>query len=204
MNMCIRVGVRMTEIKDELTKKELKTELIARSSNCCCVCQTPFIHAHHMDFNNENDTFDNLAPLCPNHHSLAHTRSNMFLNLTPERIKTIRNKWYEYVENRKQNLDRGSGLAKLMIKNFDRFLGPFGATHGWAKTFASLDEEYGKMKKDEIIDRVFSSSNPTELKIYLETIKHMYADALKNEKIEGMFRTVCNAFGFDYDGKNVV
>lgn len=92
----------MSGIRDENTKEELKELLIALSSNCCCVCQTPFIHAHHIDKNETNDTIENLAPLCPNHHALAHTASNMFLNLTAERIIGIRDRWYAYVEDRKK------------------------------------------------------------------------------------------------------
>lgn len=195
----------MTEIKDELTKKELRTELIAGSSNCCCICQTPFIHAHHIDLDNKNDTLDNLAPLCPNHHSLAHAKSNMFLNLTPERIRAIRDKWYEYVENRKQNLGLNLGVGRLKIKNFvwSRSTQEY-ATHSWASVFASLDEGYRKMKVGEIIDRVFSSSNPDELKTYLQSVKTMYAVVLKKEEVQKEFKEICNAFGFDYDGRNIV
>lgn len=143
-------------VKDEPTRRELRVELMAKSSNCCCICQTPFIHAHHIDFNNENNSLDNLAPLCPNHHALAHARSNMFLNLTPERIKAIRDKWYEYCDDRRQHFDRDFGVARLKVKNFVRSLGSFGATYGWRKTFVSLDEHYGNLTRDEIIDRVFS------------------------------------------------
>lgn len=190
--------------KDEPTKRELRIELMVKSSNCCCICQTPYIHAHHIDFNNKNNVLDNLAPLCPNHHSLAHAKSNMFLNLTPERIRGIRDQWYEYCEKRKQSLGRNLGIAKLKVKNFDRSLGMYGASYGWAKTFASLDQNYRNLTKDEIIDRVFSTSNPDDLKTFLETMKNMYAKALKNKAVQERFREVCNAFGFDYDGENII
>ena len=128
----------------------------------------------------------------------------MFLNLTPERIKAIRNKWYEYCENRKQRLGRNFSVAKLKIKNFVRALGSYGATYGWAKTFASLDENYRNMTRDEIIDRVFSTSNPDDLKTFLDTMKNMYVGALRNKDVQEKFREVCNAFGLDYDGKNIL
>ena len=90
-------------MEDEPTLDELKIELMEKSSNSCCVCQIPFIHCHHIDKNRNNNTFDNLVPLCPNHHALAHSNSNMYLNLTPERVKEIRDIWYEYVKKRKDN-----------------------------------------------------------------------------------------------------
>jgi len=32
----------------------------------------------------------------------------------------------------------------------------------------------------------------------------MYVDSLRNPKAQKKFREVCNAFGFDYDGKDVL
>lgn len=135
---------------------------------------------------------------------MAHAKSTMFLNLTPDRVKAIRDRWYAFVEERKANLGRDIGTARLMVKNFVRKLGMFGATHGWAKTFASLNPDYGRMHVDQIIDRVFSTSNPTDLKTVLETMKNMYASSLQYPDVKKDFREVCNAFGFDYDGKDVV
>lgn len=195
---------------DEPTKKELIIELMAKSSNCCCVCQMPFIQIHHIDFDKTNNSFDNLAPLCLNHHALAQATSNMFLNLSAERIKAIRDKWYEYCDKRKQNLGDlkfdGSrmSIGKLKLKNFDRILGGISATCGWKKTFASMHEDYKDLTKDEIIDRVFSTTNPDELKTLLETVKYMYSNALRDESVRESFRDVCNAFGFDFNGEKVI
>jgi len=193
------------EIKDELPLSKLKVELMTKSSNCCCICQTPFIHAHHIDFNNENNVIDNLVPLCPNHHALAHSKAHMFLNLTPERIRAIRDKWYEYVERRKESLGRNFGSARLKVKNFvsNRPLGEY-ATHSWAKTFSSLDPKYKEMTVREIIDSVFSATNPEDLKTCLETVKTMYSAALRKPEVKQEFREICNAFGFDFDGNNVI
>jgi hypothetical protein len=107
----------MTErVEDEPSLQGLKAEMIIKSSNCCCICQTPFIHAHHVDGNNKNNTLDNLAPLCPNHHTLAHSKNNMTLNLSPERIKIIRDRWYAYVELRRQTNGKNLGNGKLNKK----------------------------------------------------------------------------------------
>ncbi len=204
----------MSVVNDEPTKKELREQLMALSSNCCCVCYNPFIHAHHIDKNDKNDIIQNLAPLCPNHHALAHTTSTMFLNLTPERIIGIRDRWYEYVEARKKLLGGmpqnivDLRFAKLKVKNFDRFAGgQFGPDIGYHKTFASLVEEYrdkSKITKDEIIDRAFSTTNPDQLKTLLQALQFMYKTALRDATVQKMFRDLCNAFGFDYDGTAVL
>ena len=195
----------MTEkIEDELSPAELKIEVLRRTSNCCCICLTPFIHIHHLDFDRNNNVFDNLAPLCPNHHALAHSKSNMYLNLTQERIKVVRDKWYEYVEQRKQSFGINLGDAKLKVKNFV-VARPFTqwANPSWAKMFKSLDPSYEKMNVSDIIDRVFSTSNQASLKCYLETMKNMYSRALLEEENKKQFKEICNAFGFDFDGENV-
>jgi len=195
-------------VSDEPTLKQQKDEIMIKSSNACCICQTPFIHIHHIDMDHANNVFDNLAPLCPNHHAQAHMKGNMHLNLTKDRVKKHRNDWYEYVDKRKRNLSESvmmkHGLIKLMIKNFDRSLGRFGPTHGWSKTFASLDESYLTMTKNEIIDRIFSTSNPTELKIYLETMQRMYQGALEDRANKLKFRDICNACGFEFKNDRII
>ena|SRR3990170_3333716 len=194
-----------SRIEEEPSLPALKAEMILKSSNCCCICQTPFIHTHHIDGNNKNNTLDNLAPLCPNHHALAHSKNNMTLNLTPERIKIARDKWYEFVETRRQTKGLNLGSGKLKVKNFvsSRPLAEY-AAKSWAKTFSSVDPGYSSLTVNEIIDRVFSDSNPDNLKLYLSTMKVMYASALQKPDLQKEFKDICNAFGFDYDGKNVI
>lgn len=193
-------------IEDELPKSKLKTEVLRMSSNCCCICQTPFIHVHHLDFDKKNNILDNLAPLCPNHHTLAHSKSNMCLNLTAERIKVIRHKWYEYVENRRETFGIDLKIGMLKVKNFYASRVDFKehAQHSWNDMFSSLDPEYRKMSPLEIIDRVFCDSNHDRLKEYLKTMKTMYSHILGNEGIKQEFIEVCNAFGYEFDGKNVL
>lgn len=185
--------------------EKLKTAVMLKSSNCCCICQTPFIQIHHIDGNHDNNVLDNLAPLCPNHHAIAHSKSNMLMTLTPERIKEIRNKWYDFVANRQQTYQRNLGLARLKIKNFvsNRPLAEY-ASRSWAKTFSSLDPSYASLTVSEIIDRVFSDTNPDNLKAYLQTKKTMYPNALRGVKGQEEFKEVCNAFGFDFDGDSVL
>jgi hypothetical protein len=192
-------------VNGEPSLAELKIEMIVKSSNCCCICQTPFIHIHHIDGNNKNNTIDNLAPLCPNHHALAHSKNNMTLNLTPERIKAARDKWYKFVETRRQTKGLNLGMGKLRVKNFvsSRLTSEW-PSKSWAKTFSSVDPGYSSLTVNEIIDRVFSDSNPENLKLYLTTMKIIYANALRKADLQSEFKDICKTFGFDYDGKNVI
>ena len=41
----------------------------------CCVCGFhEAIHVHHIDGNRENNSKENLIPLCPNHHAMIHDK----------------------------------------------------------------------------------------------------------------------------------
>lgn len=41
----------------------------------CCVCDEKLIvHVHHMDRNHNNDSPENLVPLCPTHHAYMHSK----------------------------------------------------------------------------------------------------------------------------------
>lgn len=174
----------------------LKAELLSKCNNSCCICQTPFIVIHHVDEDPSNNEHDNLAPLCPNCHSQAHSQARLVNNLTPSRIKAIRDKWYEYCDKRKD----GANIyptALLKVKNFVRSVGY--AQYGWSKTFSALDPSYNELNRDEIIDRVFSTTNRDNNLTYLETMRQMYQNQLTSEKNLAKFKSLCNAFSIDYD-----
>jgi hypothetical protein len=184
-------------VKDKKTiPEDTKIKVISLSNNRCCVCQTPFVVLHHIDTNPSNNALDNLAPLCPNCHSQAHSQSQLTTNLTPSRIKILRDKWYSYCENRKDGSNI-SGNALLKLKNLVRSLGP--ADHSWKKTFSTVNPDYGDLGREEIINRVFSTSNRDDLVAALETVKHMYGSKLNNTSALVKFEQVCNAFGIGYD-----
>jgi formate-dependent nitrite reductase cytochrome c552 subunit len=176
--------------------KEIENEVLSRSNNRCCICQTPFIQFHHIDEDPSNNKIENIAPLCPNCHTQAHSNARMTVNLSPQRIISLRDKWYDYCQNRKDGSNI-SGNAILKLKNFIRPLGL--ADHSWAKTFATIDPLYKDMTREEIIDRIFSTSNRDDLITALDTIKGMYSSKFVNDEIVDKFKNVCNAFGIDYN-----
>ena len=176
--------------------EQLKREIIGRSNNRCCVCQTPFINIHHVDQDPSNNAPDNLAPLCPNCHSQAHAKGNMTVALTPERIKALRDRWYAYCDRRAEGASVGPN-AILKLKNFVRS-SPL-AQYGWTKTFGAIAPEYKTMSRDEIIDHVFATSNRDDLITYLETVKAMYQVSERDNTQLQRFVAVCSAFGVDFD-----
>lgn len=176
--------------------EKLRLETLAKCNNRCCVCQIPFVVLHHIDENPSNNDPDNLAPLCPNCHSQAHSVSHLVTNLTVERIKLLRNIWYEYCERRKEGANV-SPNAILKVKNFVRSVGF--AQYGWAKTFSGIDPRYSGLNVDQIIESVFSTTNRDDIITYLETMIHMYQNVLKIPENLEKFKKVCNAFGVDFE-----
>ncbi len=177
--------------------EKLKQEIISKSNNRCCICQIPFIQFHHIDGDASNNNPDNIAPLCPNCHSQAHSKSQLTNNITHERVKVLRDKWYEYCEKRKEGLNISS-TAILKVKNFYRSVGL--PQYGWKKTFSFLGPEVKDMTADEIIERVFSSSNRDEIVSNLEAMKYMFGISIhSNENVLQKFKNLCYSFGVDYN-----
>jgi hypothetical protein len=170
------------------------------SSNRCCVCQLPLIVVHHIDDDPSNNDMDNLAPLCPNCHSQAHSDNKLTRNLTPERLKNIRKIWYDYCECRRasQTAADPHGIVKMMafVKTIEAAHGS--PSYGWAKTFSVIHADYEKMSKMDMIKRLFASSNKTDLITYLEGVKGIYATQMSKPGVQDKFIAVCQAFGINY------
>jgi hypothetical protein len=174
----------------------VRLDVIARTNNRCCVCQTPFVQIHHVDSDPCNNDPDNLAPLCPNCHNQAHGRMATTVTLNASRVKALRDGWYKYCERRRDGSNVGPN-AVLKLKNFVRSVGF--ANYGWKKTFASIDLAYKSMNRDDIIDHVFSTTNRDDLVTYLETVKCMYDIPRQLDEVVRRFEEVCNAFGIGYE-----
>lgn len=177
--------------------EDVKSDVLSRSNNRCCICQTPFVVLHHIDEDPSNNDPDNIAPLCPNCHNQAHSHSALTVNLTPSRLKALRDRWYAYCEARK-DASTISASALLRLKNLVIELGY--ADHSWKKMFSTVDPNYADMSRDEIIDRVFSTSNHEDLAVALETVKNMYRSKWSDDRLLQKFKSVCNAFGFEFEG----
>jgi hypothetical protein len=87
--------------------------------------------------------------------------------------------------------------AILKIKTFRNSAGY--PQPGWQQTFSAIDPAYATMTVNDIIERVFSTSNRDDIVAYLTAVKHMYTAALREERTLQRFLDVCSAFGVDYD-----
>jgi hypothetical protein len=97
-------------------KTSISDEVMFISNRKCVVCQKPGHHIHHIDGNNSNNGFDNLALLCFSHHDLASIRGGLSRKLSPGEIKKYRALHYKRVaHDRKLKSDP----KYRSLKNFD-------------------------------------------------------------------------------------
>ncbi|MGA2119351.1 MAG: hypothetical protein ABSH56_31960 [Bryobacteraceae bacterium] len=99
-----------------------------------------------------------------------------------------------------QNRKDGSVIAssaRLKLKNLVHSLGA--ADYSWKRMFSTVDPNYAEMNREDIIDRVFSTSNRDDLAAALETVKNMYGSRWSDPSLVQKFQQVCNAFGIGYD-----
>jgi hypothetical protein len=81
--------------------QETVIKVLHNSRWTCCICRdrTQGIVIHHINeySNSRSHHENNLVVLCPNHHSEAHTKRDLQLNLTSERLKESKKMWVEFV-----------------------------------------------------------------------------------------------------------
>ncbi len=91
--------------------KPLEQQILYDSAFSCAVCSARGAHLHHIDKNNSNNTYDNLILLCSTHHDDAHTHRELSKNLTADRLKTQRDRWYTEVKSRRNAAASASGQS---------------------------------------------------------------------------------------------
>lgn len=77
-------------------------KLLFESKCRCCICRDDSrgIVIHHIKEWNESHSHEenNLVVLCPLHHDEAHTKRNLTITLTPEKILALKKEWTEIVK----------------------------------------------------------------------------------------------------------
>jgi len=91
------------------------TSVLFRSRWTCCVCRdsTRGIIIHHiMEWSQcRSHEEDNLVALCLLHHDEAHTKRELTLSLSAERIRQLRAEWYSLVDS--QRSKEAANLAQI-------------------------------------------------------------------------------------------
>lgn len=76
---------------------EIVNSLLYKSRKTCCVCrerEKAIIIHHIVEWNkSKSHSEDNLVVLCLVHHDEAHSKKELSLNLTPNRIRAAKEKW---------------------------------------------------------------------------------------------------------------
>lgn len=81
---------------------ELAAEILFLSDQTCCVCRDARrnVEIHHIDGDPSHNSLDNLAVLCKDCHSDAHTTQAFSRNLTPPLLRKYNESWREIVRIR--------------------------------------------------------------------------------------------------------
>ena len=83
----------------------IQTEVLLKSKRRCCLCSGLFQdyavkigQIAHIDQNNSNNKFENLAFLCLEHHSTYDSKTKQHKNYKPQELKHYRNELYKFIE----------------------------------------------------------------------------------------------------------
>jgi hypothetical protein len=84
--------------------EEIQAEVIFKSDRMCCVCANGkrADHIHHIDSDNSNNKFENLAFLCFDCHDDATKKSSLKKKLNPKTILKFRDYHYRLVEQKRK------------------------------------------------------------------------------------------------------
>jgi hypothetical protein len=82
--------------------QETLNKVLFESRWTCCVCRNKkkgiIVHHIHEYSESRNHAEDNLVVLCLDAHGEAHTKRELQLNLTPERLRELKKQWLEKVK----------------------------------------------------------------------------------------------------------
>ncbi len=116
---------------------DLVADVMLASDRTCCVCRDPNrkTEIHHIDHDPSNNDFANLAVVCKDHQSEAHTNYAFARNLTPDLIRKYNESWRAIVRAR---LSLGGDQA-LNIEYQQQMLLQIGlAPHAWKVHYMTL------------------------------------------------------------------
>jgi hypothetical protein len=87
-NTFFRSGEANPNYKDEKSEWGYRKICFSRWDKKCAICEfSCVVDVHHIDGNHDNNNIDNLIPLCPNHHKMAHMK--LYENEVKKQIQSI-------------------------------------------------------------------------------------------------------------------
>lgn len=111
----------MAKEKRTAIHKNTERELLFKNDMACCVCrESKGVIIHHIDGNPSNNSLNNLAVLCQEHHDKAHSKNGLTKNLSPEIIKKYKNDWELFIRKKRSikisPLHSKSGIEKVLFE----------------------------------------------------------------------------------------
>ena len=67
--------------------KKIVDEVLCKAKHKCSICANDAVIIHHIDNDPSNNTIENLIVLCPNHHSLVHSKSKLTKQFSLKELK---------------------------------------------------------------------------------------------------------------------
>ncbi|HAA10600.1 MAG TPA: hypothetical protein DCE41_02445 [Cytophagales bacterium] len=82
----------------------IKIQIIHDQANTCCICQNPYAGGtiHHIVpwAESQDNSYENLAFLCPNCHDKVHKEKGLTQNYPPDRVRELKQLWIQQVKQR--------------------------------------------------------------------------------------------------------
>jgi hypothetical protein len=109
--MAAKVVDRVTHMNErarEQIPQNIVDEVLYRADHICCICREngKGIQIHHIDGDRNNNSPDNLAVLCLEHHRKVHLRGGFGRQLSAGEVQRYRDDWNRSVEQRRALLVR--------------------------------------------------------------------------------------------------
>lgn len=87
--------------------QSIQTQVLVANRHACCVCQKHRVQLHHIDGDPSNNTAENIACLCLDHHDMATALASLTKKLTPSQVRIYKGQWEAKCENDIYALSRG-------------------------------------------------------------------------------------------------
>ncbi len=133
----------------------IEAEIMFKADRKCCICNEHGHHIHHIDGNNSNNVFDNLALLCFKCHDNASSIGNLGKKLSANTIKKFRNHQYAVIEAQRSSMLQTPTRTINKVNDTDLFNAALSA--GILLEIVKIEDSYFKAswnKKEEILDEL--------------------------------------------------
>jgi hypothetical protein len=154
--------IQVDVVKDCLARAPIDEHtsqtLLERSNFTCCLCKgiksSSYIIHHIEEYSkSQNNSYNNLAVLCPNDHDEAHKQGKTLTNkITPDNIRKAKEKWEKQVirENKKKALNKPT---RGIINDWKK-ANPYKELQSYTES----DKEYffgRKQETEELLTRIY-------------------------------------------------